>query len=44
MPFDLLKKRLMSRLDAMGVRIVKVYEEVTSLELISILVYLAQVC
>ncbi|KAF7036707.1 hypothetical protein CFC21_047272 [Triticum aestivum] len=27
MPFDLLKKRLMSRLDAMGVRIIKVYEE-----------------
>ncbi|XP_052165418.1 lycopene epsilon cyclase, chloroplastic [Oryza glaberrima] len=27
MPFDLLKKRLMSRLDAMGVHIRKVYEE-----------------
>ncbi|XP_051224710.1 lycopene epsilon cyclase, chloroplastic [Lolium perenne] len=27
MPFDLLKKRLMYRLDAMGVRILKVYEE-----------------
>uniref|UniRef100_A0ACD5W0U8 Uncharacterized protein n=1 Tax=Avena sativa TaxID=4498 RepID=A0ACD5W0U8_AVESA len=27
MPFDLLKKRLMSRLDVMGIRIVKVYEE-----------------
>lgn len=28
MPFDLLKKKLMSRLDAMGVRVLKVYEEV----------------
>ncbi|KAJ0985519.1 hypothetical protein J5N97_003875 [Dioscorea zingiberensis] len=27
MPFDLLKEKLMSRLDAMGVRITKVYEE-----------------
>lgn len=27
MPFDLLKKKLMSRLDAMGVRVLKVYEE-----------------
>jgi lycopene epsilon-cyclase len=28
MPFDTLKKRLMYRLDAMGIRIQKVYEEV----------------
>lgn len=27
MPFDLLKKKLMSRLDSMGVRIIKIYEE-----------------
>nr|WPR11960.1 lycopene epsilon cyclase [Crocus sativus] len=27
MPFDLLKKRLMSRLEAMGIRVLKVYEE-----------------
>nr|DAD33791.1 TPA_asm: hypothetical protein HUJ06_012642 [Nelumbo nucifera] len=27
MPFDLLKKKLMSRLDNMGVRIIKTYEE-----------------
>ncbi|KAJ6794723.1 lycopene epsilon cyclase, chloroplastic [Iris pallida] len=27
MPFDLLKKKLMSRLEAMGVRVLKVYEE-----------------
>ncbi|PKU88076.1 lycopene epsilon cyclase, chloroplastic isoform X1 [Dendrobium catenatum] len=27
MPFDLLKSKLMSRLDAMGVRILKIYEE-----------------
>lgn len=28
MPFDLLKKKLMSRLKTMGIRIVKTYEEV----------------
>jgi len=28
MSFDLLKKRLMYRLNAMGVRILKIYEEV----------------
>ena len=28
MPFDVLKKRLMYRLDVMGVRILKVHEEV----------------
>jgi hypothetical protein len=44
MPFDLLKKRLMYRLDAMGVRILKVYEEVTSYGLIFILIFLAYVC
>lgn len=27
MPFDLLKQKLMSRLDSMGVRIIKIYEE-----------------
>ncbi|KAJ4768324.1 Lycopene epsilon cyclase [Rhynchospora pubera] len=27
MPFDLLKKKLMSRLDSMGIRVLKVYEE-----------------
>lgn len=43
MPFDLLKKRLMSRLDAMGVRILEVYEEVASYGLISIFVSLADV-
>lgn len=31
MPFDLLKKKLMSRLDSMGVRIIKMYEEVIHL-------------
>lgn len=28
MPFELLKKKLMSRLDTMGVRIIQTYEEV----------------
>lgn len=28
MPFDLLKEKLMLRLDTMGIRITKVYEEV----------------
>lgn len=28
MPFDLLKKKLMSRLETMGVRVIKTYEEV----------------
>lgn len=30
MPFDLLKKKLMARLQTMGVRILKIYEEVLS--------------
>jgi len=29
MPFELLKKKLMLRLEAMGVRVLKVYEEVS---------------
>lgn len=29
MPFDLLKKKLLSRLKTMGIRIIKTYEEVT---------------
>lgn len=29
MPFDLLKKKLMLRLETMGIRITKAYEEVT---------------
>lgn len=37
MPFDLLKKKLFSRLNTMGIRITKTYEEVKALEL-SILV------
>lgn len=28
MPFDLLKKKLMSRLETMGIRIIRTYEEV----------------
>ena len=35
MPFDILKKRLMYRLDAMGVRILKVHEEVKKLRVTS---------
>lgn len=31
MPFDLLKKKLMERLQTMGVRVVKTYEEVLAL-------------
>jgi hypothetical protein len=31
MPFDLLKKKLMSRLDSMGIRVLKVYEEVSGI-------------
>lgn len=30
MPFELLKKKLFSRLDSMGVRIIQTYEEVFS--------------
>ena len=30
MPFDLLKKKLMARLQTMGVQIIKTYEEVVS--------------
>lgn len=28
MPFDLLKKKLLSRLETMGIRVLKIYEEV----------------
>lgn len=31
MPFELLKKKLLSRLDSMGVRIIQTYEEVFTL-------------
>lgn len=38
MPFDLLKKKLFSRLDNMGIRIKKVYEEVMALEMLRLII------
>lgn len=35
MPFDLLKKKLMTRLQTMGVRITKIYEEVFSQSMVT---------
>jgi len=37
MPFDLLKKKLLSRLNTMGIKVTKTYEEVRALAMLAVL-------
>jgi len=36
MPFDLLKKKLLSRLNTMGIKVTKTYEEVRALAMLAL--------